>query len=249
MLGILAFLFMSVSTVAIADAGDKAKISKVTIHQYDEDVTGDGKKDLIVLEGIPFETGSLYMKKIWAQITVSEGKKFRIPYEPGYEPEMQFADLNHDGVKDMLGSSNSGGSGGIIQYRLDTLKGGILKNLPMPTGLKLTGKFENALSASLKIENTNETYLIDLRKRKKDYIRLGIYQKDGTLNEPLELMIDPVAVFKQVKIKGKKGYGLTGYQQVSGAYHADKLGNVISTWYLKNGKWELVKAKWQVSQK
>ncbi|WP_061087236.1 hypothetical protein [Heyndrickxia faecalis] len=245
MLALLALWFMAAGTVVIADAGGKTKAGKMVIHRYEADVTGDGKKDAIILEGIPFAAGSPYMKKIWARIAASEGKKYKLPYEPGYEPEIRFTDLNHDGVKDMLGSSNSGGSGGINQYRLDTLKGGILKYLPMPPVLKLSGKFENALSARLNIENTNETFLIDLRKRKKDYIRLGIYQKDGMLNEPFELMIDPVAVYKPVKIKGKKGCGLEGYQQISGAYHADKLGDVKATWYFEDGKWILVRAKWQ----
>ncbi|WP_018663584.1 hypothetical protein [Heyndrickxia acidiproducens] len=244
-LALLAFLFMSMSTVAITYAGEQAQMKDASIHHYDEDITGDGKKDSIVLKGMPFEKRGRYLKKIRADISTSDGKAFRIDYEPGYEPALQFVDLNHDGVKDVLGFSESGGSGGIIRYRLDTFSGGVGKSLPLPPALKLAGKFEDVFAASLRMEDTKSTYFIDLRKRKDDYIRLGIYQHDGTLNEPLELMIDPVAVYKPQKVKGKKGFGLTGYQQVSGAYHADRLGTVVSTWYFEDGKWQLINAKWQ----
>ncbi|QQZ11245.1 hypothetical protein [Heyndrickxia vini] len=244
-LAIFAFFFMSLSTVAISYAGESAKTNEKIIHEYKVDVTGDRKPDKIILKGIQVDVSSMYMKKIWTEITSSNNKKFRIEYEPGYKPKIEFADLNHDNVLDLLESSGTGGSGGIYNYRLTTLKDSKMIDIPMPPPLNVQGHFENYYKAHLTIPNINFTKNFNLSGRKKDYIRLGLFQENGMLNEPTELMIDPVAMYKIVKVKEKEGFGLISYRRVSGAYHADALGTIISVWYFENGKWKLIQTKWK----
>jgi len=69
------------------------------------------------------------------------------------------------------------------------------------------------------------------------------------LNEPAELMIDPIAFFQIVKINGKAGYGLKSYRQVSGAYHADGIGTIEVLSYFENGDWSTIKVEWKPSKK
>ncbi|MED1201704.1 hypothetical protein [Heyndrickxia acidicola] len=244
LLGLTAFFFMSLGSVALTHAVEKPSSGFITLHTYHEDVTGDGKQDKIILYASPYEEGSQYFKRIWADILTSHHKKIRLQFAAGYQPEIRFKDLNHDGVKDLLESSNTGGSGGIYSYSLSTVKDHKPLSLPLPPQLNIEGRFTKGFNARIDIPTVQNSVLLKLQNRKSEYIRLGIYQENGTLNEQTELMIDPVSILKPVRIPGKQGYGLIAYRQVSGAYHADRLGTVKSTWYWEKGKWNLLNAKW-----
>lgn len=241
---LIAFVVI-LSISSTASAAEQGK----TILEYKHDVTGDGKLDDIIVYGIPFKGDSPYYQKIWAEIKTSEGKKLKIDYEGGYEPKLDFADLNHDGVDDILYSSATGGSGGLYNYALHTAKGGEIKELPLPTPLAIQGHFDQDFVAVIEIPGLGEPIILDLWNRRKDYISTGLYQKNGQLNEPTELMIDPIAFFEVIKIEEKDGYGLKGYRQISGAYHADQLGVVETDWYFENGEWKPVHIEWKPSEK
>ena len=73
-----------------------------------------------------------------------------------------------------------------------------------------------------------------------------MYEKNGKLNEPTELMIDPIALFEIIKIN--EGYGLKSYRQVSGAYHADGIGTIETKWYFENGQWTPIDVQWKPSR-
>ena len=242
-----AFFIMSLHAIAgnfSAEPPEKPPVNEMTINVYKKDVTGDGKKDTITLKAIPFSPDALFLKQIWAEIKTSKGSDIRIDYEGGYEPKIQFVDLNHDGIKDMLYSSATGGSGGLYNMALHTLADNKLVDIGLPEPLTIQAQFEDQYKASITFVDTNQSYTVDLSDRKEDYERLGIYT-DGHLNEPMELMVLPYAFFETAKIFGKQGKGLKGYQQISGAYKADGIGTVTSYWYYEDEKWNLIKIKWK----
>lgn len=215
-----------------------------TILEYRHDVTGNGGRDSITLFGIPFNDDSPYFKKVWAEIELPDGKEIVIDYEGGYEPKLDFSDLNHDGVDDILYSSATGGSGGLYNYALHTIKDSKLQEIPLPAPLQIEAYFKDNFKAVINIPGLKPIKL-DLKSRKADYIRMGLYQKNGKLNEPTELMIDPIAFFEIVKISDNKGYGLKSFRQISGAYHADQVGTVEVIWYYENGKWNPINIQWK----
>jgi hypothetical protein len=241
-----AFFYMSLHAIAgsFAEEQKMEEGKEMVIHTYNVDVTGDDKKDVIELKGIPYSSDTKFLKEIWAEIKTSEGKQFRIDYEGGYEPKIQFVDLNHDGVKDLLESSATGGSGGLYNTALHTLADDKLVDIGLPDELTIQAQFQDDYKAVIKFTDTNQSYTVDLKDRKKDYDRLGLYI-DGKLNEPTELMILPYAFFEPVKIADKKGKGLKATQRISGAYHADAIGDVFSYWYYENNKWNLMKIEWK----
>jgi hypothetical protein len=242
-----AFFIMSLHAIAgnySTEPMEKQPVNEMTLKVYKKDVTGDGKKDTITLKAIPFSPDALFLKQIWADIKTSKGSDIRIDYEGGYEPKIQFVDLNHDGIKDMLYSAATGGSGGLYNMALDTLADNKLVNIGLPEPLTIQAQFEDQYKASITFVDTNQSYTVDLSDRKEEYERLGIYT-DGNLNEPMELMVGPYAFFEPVKILGKRGKGLKGYQQISGAYHADGIGTATSYWYYEKGEWKLIKIKWK----
>ncbi|MGM0844828.1 MAG: hypothetical protein ACQEUT_07610 [Bacillota bacterium] len=239
-----AFFFMSLHAIAGNFAEEQSQPNVLIITSYEEDVTGDKAEDKIVLWGKPYEPGALYYKETWAEIQTADGKNFRIDYVGGYEPSIQFPDLNHDGVKDLLQSSATGGSGGLNNYSLYTLANDKKKDIGMPPALSIDAHFEKNYRGVITFFDTNESFTVDLSDRKEDYERLGIYH-EGKLNEPTEMMVIPYAMFEPVKIKGKDGLGLRGVQRVSGAYQADAIGNVYSYWFYENDQWNLINIKWE----
>jgi len=216
-------------------------IENQTILKEEADVSGDGKPDIIQITGNHYEEGSSYLKDIYLEISGSDGHKYQAELDSGYEPTLKLVDLNHDGIDDMFISIPTGGSGGISNYFLYTFKDFSLTDIGVPEPLMITSQFLDGYKASMTIDNTGQTYTFDLKSRKKDYKRLGLYT-NGKLNEPRELMVDPYSTLKPIQVKGES-YGLKGIQQVSGAYHADGIAFVESTWYYENGKWNLVDTK------
>jgi hypothetical protein len=231
------FFFMSLSVITGAYAVGESNKS-ITISQEKVDVTGDRKKDKVSIIGIPFEEGANFLKEIFFKIDASNGKTYKVELEGGYDPQVKYEDLNHDNVKDLFISIPTGGSGGLSNYYLYTLKDFMLTDLTVPDPLVMTTQFDENYQASLVIDETGQKYTFDLKDRKADYDRLGLYE-NGKLNEPTELMVLPYGTLKPVIVKDHQ-YGLLGVQRISGAYNADGIAFAESTWFYENGKWTLV---------
>jgi hypothetical protein len=52
-------------------------------------------------------------------------------------------------------------------------------------------------------------------------------------------MVLPFGTLKPVKVAGNR-IGFKGSQRISGAYNADSIAYVESTWVYENGKWKLL---------
>jgi len=245
-LALMAFLFLSLNAISGVYALEE-KGGMLTLLQQERDISGDGKNDIVTIAGVPYEEGISYLKEIFLQVTVSEGKTYKIDLKSGFDPTIDFIDLNHDGVDDLFISIPTGGSGALSNYFLYTLANDQLIDIGIPDSLTITSQFQDGYKAKMTIENTSETYTFDLKSRKKDYNRLGLYYK-GKLNEPTELMVDPYSLLKPIKLKNDQ-YGLKGIQQISGAYHADGIAFVESKWFYENGKWNIVNTKVLESKK
>lgn len=235
-----AFFFMSFTAFAGVYTGESNE-KTVTISEDKVDVTGDGKKDLIYVKGVPYEEGAQFLKKIFLKIRASNGEIYKIDLEGGYDPATKYKDLNHDSVKDIFISIPTGGSGGLSNYFLYSLRDFQVTNLTVPEALAVSSQFEDGYKASIKIEETGQSYSFNLSDRKDDYERLGLYQ-DGKLNEPTELMVLPFGLLEPVKVKNGL-YGLKGSQRINGAYNADGIANLESSWLYEDGKWKLLSAE------
>lgn len=224
---------------------DENKHSELkVIKTYEEDITGNGLKEIIELKGILFSSDSNYYRDIKAVITSSENQTWEISYMGGYDPTLKFIDINHDKVNDIFFQSATGGSGGLYQFHIHTLVKNKLSEIPLPKQPFVKGKFLDNFRIEINISPDIETTIIDISKRKSEYIRLGIYSQDGKLLKSTSAMVDPIAFLEPIFISKSKGYGLKSYQQISGAYHADRLGTVESLWYYDRDKWILLQTKW-----
>ncbi|WP_102275621.1 hypothetical protein [Cytobacillus massiliigabonensis] len=228
-----ALFFMTLSITGVYAGENKNKW--ITVSKNENDITGDGKEDIIEIKGIPYEEGQEYLKEMKLLIAASNGKEYEAKLEGGIRPGVQFVDLNHDEVKDILVSVETGGSGGLSNSYLYTLKEFQLTDLTVPDPLVINGQFHNGYKASIMIQETGKSVTFDLRNRGADYEKSGLFL-NGKLSEPTELMVDGYSALKPAAVDGKKN-GLIGVQAISGANHTDWIANVESTWIYESGKW------------
>ncbi|TQS75274.1 hypothetical protein DX933_07230 [Ornithinibacillus gellani] len=231
-------MLMSFSLTVSANEKETTESFK-PINEYEKDVTGDGNRENILLLGELFSNSSPYYRALQAEIRVDGDTKWTIPYNGGYDPNLEFIDLNHDGIQDILFQSPTGGSGGLYQYHLHTIQHNKLVEIPLPTQ-PVIGNFKGHFTAEIKLLPHYKPIEVDVSGRADDYIRLGIYNEDGKLLKNTPLFIDPIAYFEPVLISKSKGYGLKSYQNISGAYHADQLGTVETLWYFENKRWTIL---------
>lgn len=237
------FLILMIAFPTITFAAETAPDS-ILIETYQADVTGDGENNTIELKGKLFAPDAQYYQDIWAEIRSSDKEEWKINYGGGYEPKLQFIDLDHDGIKDIFYQSPTGGSGGLYTSFLHTLANQELKEIPLPEQRYVSGNFEENFQVIIEIVPNGKPIVMDVKDHAEDYIRLGIYDKKGNLLKPTSLMIDPIAFYEPISISESKGYGLKSYQQISGAYHADRLGTIETLWYFENGEWIILQTNW-----
>lgn len=222
-------------------ANGRSNSDKQIVVTKKHDVTGDGKLDIVSIDGVPYETKSLFLKEIHLVVKVAGAKKVEVPLEAGYEPKLEFADFNRDGVDDAFITVSTGSRGGLINSYAYSFIGETAVDLTVPPPVEINGQFLNNYSVHLSVP-MQKSLLLDVRDRKKDYERIGLYQSNGKLNEPAEVMVDPYSLLKIIDTEDN-GKGLRGTQRVSGAYHADALADVYSEWTYHDGKWRLAGTK------
>ena len=240
------FLFSLINIHEAAFASE-TKPEPIIIETYESDVTGDGQDEKIELKGVLFSEDASYYREIWAEITTPHNEHWKITYGGGYDPVLQFIDLNHDKINDIFYQSPTGGSGGLYTYQLNTLANEQLTDIPLPEQRFVKGEFKDNFNVAIQITPEGKPIIVDVKDRKDDYIRLGIYDTEGNLLKPKSVMIDPIAFFEPVLISKSKGYGLKSYQQISGAYHADQLGTIETLWYYENNEWIILQTDWVTS--
>lgn len=233
LLTIIPFIFQ----LSFVTNGMKEEVEKINTEHMD--ITGDKKPDTIIISGEKYEKDSPFYREIFLDVELSNGTNYHLPLEAGYNPIIDYVDLNNDGVLDVFITIDSGGSGGIQYYNGFSFKNGKLKDLGAPPPVDIYGQFLNNYKAEIMINQKTE--IIDLTKRKKEYDDLGIYLH-SKLSEPTELMVDEYSKMKISKNNRNKTI-LIGSQLVSGAYHADGIAIVESTWIWKHNKWNLIRTE------
>lgn len=226
-------------TYQAASAQDNDIASEIILVTENRDVTGDHVADRLVIKGLKYEEDAEFLKAITLYVNTGE-KKFELPFASGYKPTIQFVDVNKDGVEDVFITTETGGSGGILNSFLFSFKDQNMKDLTVPKMVPITAQFLDNYQAMLTI-NGKKPLVIDLSDRKEEYEQSGIYS-NGILNEATELLVDGFSTLKPVFLIGK-GKGLMGVQLVSGVYHADGVALVESKWGYEKGEWKLIKAK------
>jgi hypothetical protein len=240
LLVIVSFFLMSLTAITGVYAIEE-NTNTVTISKAEADVTGDGKEEVILLKGVPYQQEDSFLKKIYIEISASNGHTYTLPLESGSKASLQLADINQDRVQDLFASVLTSGSEGIVNTYSFSLKNFEQTSLAVPEPLEMDSHFLNGYQAEIKLAKTGKSYVFDLKERKKYYKKLGLYYKDR-LNEPTELTVNPFNSLQPVQLAGNK-VGLMGEQRVTGIANADVIASVASTWVFENKQWKLLNSE------
>jgi len=214
-----------------------------------QDVTGDGRPDLITLLGKRFAADSPYYEtlKLMVQDPVARKVSFMQTTYGGYGPQLYFCGFTGDGSKQVLIQAPTGGSGGTSDFYLFSDKDNHPAALPVPQSLTISGSFQDGYKVSLKIKETNQTTVLDLSDRKQLYEENGVY-KNGKLVQPIEVMPNAFSVLTPVENRDGR-CELRGQQRVSGVANADTIAYVDSLWKWEADGWKLQSAAVKKAQR
>lgn len=234
--------------------GKKHNLSEdlIVLARHTADVNGDGKKESVILLGERLNEDSLYMDNIYLLVEQSNGKEYVVclSKEGGaYLPSIKLCDFTGDKVPEVMVSLPTGGSGGIINYYIYSLK----DNKPVmifdsdKTSVKIEGVFAENYKGKIHVKDDKGMYditaLIDLKEKKDVYEELGIY-KDGKIVKDMYHELMPNSLYSFIKSIDIYGYGVMGleaYQSVKGSCNADFVANIVTIWKWENGEWDLVR--------
>ncbi|MFD0697554.1 hypothetical protein ACFQZT_26100 [Paenibacillus sp. GCM10027628] len=202
------------------------------------DVTGDGKLDTVSLVGTKMDSSSPYYAKLFIVVSGQGQNQVVIPLEGGYNPRMMFCDFDGNKLPEIYVSAETGGSGGLSNYYLYSLKDNVPTAIPLPDPLHVTATFKNNYVVKLKLKETGKSYKIDIKDKKEDYDRFGVY-KDGKVVKPIIVDVHPFGALQPIVVERDGVCELRGVQRISGIANADTIGYANSIWKWKDGKWVL----------
>ncbi|HEY3413632.1 MAG TPA: hypothetical protein VGM51_11350 [Armatimonadota bacterium] len=206
-------------------------------------VTGKGRKDLIYLVGIPFDKGSIWMKSLYLVVVDPRGKAAgKRGYALGFGglevSEMLIRDFNGDGRKEILVTAPTGGSGGLNQYALVSLRGGVLRPLVdsrrLSAGPAFVVRFVDGFKARVFCLQPKGAWTLNLRPYRKEYVRERVYTAVGRLMKPTTGAVDGVGLMR-VTGRGSRPT-LVALQSIWGTYHANDIGRATVRWRWSRGR-------------
>ena len=220
--------------------------NSVLLQEMTCDITGDGIADTLLLTGSKETISANYFRHLaLASIDGAKGQKdVQSLSMAGYSPQLKPIFLLNKDIPAFLVSAPTGGSGGIVDNRIVSFVGGeprILFNEKNNKGVSIEGAFLPDYQVRVAFPELGQSITFDRVHAKADYQRLGLYTEDGipTGKKGGTPWIDPFAVLAIVDSNQDGLDELRGIQQISGAYHADRLGTVTSTWFYENGQWKI----------
>jgi hypothetical protein len=208
------------------------------------DVTGDQRLDQVILTGRKTE-GSPYIEGI--SLSIKEGGtskvwRIRLPEPSGYNPRISLADFTGSGYKDVLVQIDSGGSGAFTYDDIYHFEKGEFRPIFNSEHFNEQWTYTVDFMPDYKLRVTssanNQTYTIDISGRDQTYLN-QIYRSDGTLIKPVQGFVDPISGLYPVDTDRDGKYSLMTFQGVSGLYHADRYGYMVSILSWNGNGWTL----------
>lgn len=216
------------------------------------DVTGDHLKDNVYSVGKKTK-GSEYKENIYVVVQDGKTKKYVKTTDQnlaGYEAKLSLGDVSGDGVKDVMATVPTGGSGGISNHYIASfvnMKPSVLWTEKDNNGFEMDIQYKDGFKADITISALNKSFTLDLSAKKDMYVEVGTYDANGKLLEPVSPFADPIAVVKMEDFGD--GMALHAYQSVSGIAHADRITDLETFYKYEKGKWTPVSVTYTTTLK
>lgn len=232
---------------ALFRGGATALTNAVVLQDIVANVAGRGRGNEVILAGIPFERGSIWMKSLYLVLRDPKGnavgdRVFALGFGGLFVSEVLVRDFTGDGQNEILVSAPTGGSGGLSQYSLVSLKGAVLKPLvdsqALSHGPTFTVTFLDGFKARVKTARPGGKWTLDLHPYKDEYVKSGVYAADGRLLKPTSGAVDGVGLLT-IRGSGNRPT-LVASQKIWGTYHANSIGTAIVRWRWRHGALRIV---------
>ncbi len=218
------------------------------IESGEADVLGRGTPQQVQLLGKKVGFGTAFYKDVYLNVMEGEAIISSLPLDQmsgyyGVRKALFFGDFTGDQVPEVFVSLPTGGSGGLINYRLVTWQDGqglLLFSAAQNRGLACTLTSANDWRLQVRTEQGGATLFLDGAVRRAEYRRLGYFDEQGNVLKPLPAFVAPFGWLEPEDRDGDGHYLLRGWQQLSGAYRADQLGWIESLWRYENGTWNIL---------
>ena len=198
------------------------------------DLTGDGAAETLILSGEQ-NSGSAYWQNIELDITDGRtGRTVRVPlaHDEGYDPQVVLGSMTARDRADVLIAMETGSSGAIGLYSVIAYQNGAYQTVfdseQYAEQMRYRVQYLDQYAVRAESENTGMAYFIDLAGKDGDELA-QIYEENGTLKHEQEGFVDPVSLLYPADVNRDGLLELVAWQRISGLYHADALGDFIST--------------------
>ncbi len=198
------------------------------------DVTGDGFLDYVFLTGRRFQPSSPYMVDITLMIQDGRtGRITRVPLEnnSGYSPMLFLGDFTGDKVSDIQVSIASGGSGGYYFNYIFSAKNNQVTKLFDSDVFNEQFQYEVNYLDNYKVQvvslTLDQEFILDITYKGQDYLD-QLYDVNGQLIRPVQGNVYGLVNLYPVDVDNDGVYELQIWQEISGLYHADGLGYVLT---------------------
>ena len=198
------------------------------------DLTGDGAPENLVLSGEQ-SAGSAYWQNIELEITDGRtGRTARVPlaHDGGYDPQLVLGSMTARDRVDALIALETGSSGAVGLYSVVAYQNGsyqtVFDSEQYAKRMRYRVQYLDQYVVRAESENTGMAYFIDLAGKDGDYLA-QLYDENGVLRQPQTGFVDPVSLLYPADVNRDGLLELVAWQKISGLYHADALGDFITT--------------------
>lgn len=216
----------------------------VVIDTYMIDITGDGSKETIQLEGKMLSSNSTYFPFVVANIQSQTGESWSIELPGGFEPSLQFTDLTNNDTNELLYKGSVSPTKHSYTYKVHTFENEEFTSIPIPEDSFVHGKFQENFIAHIYITPHEDPIIVDLKDKANDYIHSGVYHKNGTLLKQQDIMIEPIHSITPIDTEESSTI-IETLQRVSSMIDSSELGLIESRWTYENHSWKLIDSSWK----
>ncbi len=226
------------------------------------DMNLDGTMDKVILFGQKEKPDDWYVTNL--NIAVIDGKtkavrKSLLKEFGGYEPVIEaIGDFTADQKPEVFISAGTGGSGGYSSYAILDMSANEPQNIfdeSISEGLKISGHYEDGFKANIRLENSGESFTVDLSKKKQNYMEDKVYDasgkfignlpdKDGSVYD-YTISGYPFSSLEAVDWDGDGKLELMGSQRLIGVNNVERLSNVDSVLTYDDKKWTMMEASYR----
>lgn len=213
------------------------------------DIDGDGVDEVVDLMGNPVVDGSSFMGDMYLvarEVNAANPSKVKYYYRPrdlgGYNAYLTLADVTGNGWPNIIIAAPSGGSGGMVSYRILDVQDGKMEEIFGPEenkGVSMVGTYLPDYQVKLSFPNLTQDIILDVSNEKEAYRNLNVYNGDGSLKDSgLRPTIQNLSQLSALDVNGDGMDEVVTLQKVVGVTNSDPLGVVRTVWDYRAGGWQ-----------